>query len=42
MCRVAGAHSTAADVKAPADALSIEAESLQNEVRRFLADVQAA
>ena len=37
-----GARSTAADVKALADALSIEAGSLQSEVRRFLADVQAA
>ncbi len=46
MSRVAGAstgaRSTAADVKALADALSVEAESLQGEVRRFLADVQAA
>ena len=37
-----GARSTAADVKALADALSVEAENLQGEVRRFLADVQAA
>ncbi len=37
-----GARSTAADVKALADALSVEAEGLQGEVRRFLADVQAA
>src|SRR5579864_279562 len=37
-----GARSTAADVKALADALAIEAASLQSEVRRFLADVQAA
>jgi methyl-accepting chemotaxis protein len=37
-----GARSTAADVKGLADALSIEAESLQGEVRAFLADVQAA
>jgi len=29
-------------VKALADALSIEAESLQGEVRRFLTEVQAA
>jgi methyl-accepting chemotaxis protein len=36
------ARSTAADVKALADALSVEAENLQGEVRRFLADVQAA
>jgi methyl-accepting chemotaxis protein len=46
MSRVAGASSgaraTAADVKALADALAMEAESLQGEVRRFLADVQAA
>ncbi len=44
--RVAGtstvARATAADVKALADALSIEAQNLQTEVRRFLADVQAA
>jgi methyl-accepting chemotaxis protein len=44
--RVAGAsasaRTTAADVKALADALAIEAENLQTEVRRFLADVQAA
>jgi methyl-accepting chemotaxis protein len=46
MSRVAGAstgaRATAADVKALADALAIETESLQGEVRRFLADVQAA
>jgi methyl-accepting chemotaxis protein len=46
MVRVAGAstgaRSTAADVKALADALAIEAENLQGEVRSFLADVQAA
>jgi methyl-accepting chemotaxis protein len=46
MSRVAGASSgaraTSADVKALADALAIEAENLQGEVRRFLADVQAA
>jgi len=46
MSRVAGAstgaRSTAADVKGLADALSVEAENLQGEVRRFLADVQAA
>ena len=46
MSRVAGAstgaRTTAADVKALADALSVEAENLQGEVRRFLADVQAA
>jgi len=46
MSRVAGAstgaRSTAADVKALADALSTEAENLQGEVRRFLSEVQAA
>ena len=46
MSRVAGAstgaRSTAADVKALADALSSEAENLQGEIRRFLTDVQAA
>jgi methyl-accepting chemotaxis protein len=46
MSRVAGAstgaRTTAADVKALADALSIEAENLQGEVRRFLTEVQAA
>jgi methyl-accepting chemotaxis protein len=46
MSRVAGASSnargTAVDVKALADALAVEAESLDREVRRFLADVQAA
>jgi methyl-accepting chemotaxis protein len=46
MSRVAGsstgARATAADVKALADALSVEAENLQDEIRRFLADVQAA
>ena len=46
MNRVAGATSdaraTAVDVKALADTLAIEAESLDGEVRRFLADVQAA
>ena len=46
MSRVAGASSgaraTAADVKALADALAIEAQSLQDEVRRFLVEVQAA
>ena len=46
MSRVAGAstgaRATAADVQALADALAIEAESLEGEVRRFLADVQAA
>jgi methyl-accepting chemotaxis protein len=46
MSRVADATSdaraTAVDVKALADTLAIEAESLDGEVRRFLADVQAA
>ena len=46
MSRVAGAstdaRATAADVKALADALSHDAESLNGEVRRFLANVQAA
>jgi len=46
MSRVAGAttgaRATAADVKTLADALAIEAENLQTEVRRFLVDVQAA
>ena len=38
----AGARTTAADVKALADALAVEAENLQTQVRRFLTDVQAA
>jgi methyl-accepting chemotaxis protein len=46
MSRVAGAtieaRATAADVKSLADTLSGEAESLNGQVRRFLADVQAA
>jgi methyl-accepting chemotaxis protein len=46
MSRVAGtssdARATAADVKLLADTLAHEAESLNGEVRRFLADVQAA
>ena len=46
MSRVAGAttdaRATAADVKSLADTLAVEAESLNGEVRRFLADVQAA
>ena len=46
MSRVAGtsndARTTAGDVKALADALAAEAENLDSEVRRFLADVQAA
>jgi methyl-accepting chemotaxis protein len=46
MGRVAGAskdaRTAAADVKSLADTLSVEAESLNSEVHRFLADVQAA
>jgi methyl-accepting chemotaxis protein len=46
MGRVAGAskdaRAAAADVKSLADTLSVEAESLNAEVRRFLTDVQAA
>ena len=46
MGRVAGAskdaRAAAADVKGLADTLSVEAESLNAEVRRFLQDVQAA
>ena len=46
MSRVAGAstgaRATAGDVKSLADTLSAEAENLDAEVRRFLADVQAA
>ena len=46
MSRVAGvtadARSTALDVKDLADAVAVEAESLEAEVRQFLADVQAA
>ena len=46
MSRVAGAstgaRATAANVKALAEALAVEAESLHGEVRRFLTDVQAA
>jgi methyl-accepting chemotaxis protein len=38
----AGARSTAAEVKALADVLSAEAESLETEVRHFLAEVEAA
>ncbi|MBM3528558.1 MAG: HAMP domain-containing protein [Alphaproteobacteria bacterium] len=37
-----GARTTAADVKSLAEALSTEAENLDAEVQRFLADVQAA
>jgi len=46
MSRVAGAttdaRATAADVKALADTLGLEAENLESEVRRFLKEVQAA
>jgi methyl-accepting chemotaxis protein len=46
MSRVAGAttdaRATAADVKALADTLALEAESLESEVTRFLFEVQAA
>jgi methyl-accepting chemotaxis protein len=46
MSRLSGtskdARTTASDVKALADALSVEAENLETEVKRFLADVQAA
>jgi methyl-accepting chemotaxis protein len=46
MSRVAsastGARITAAEVKTLADALSVEAENLQDQVQRFLIDVQAA
>ena len=46
MSRVAGvtsdARTTAADVKDFADAVAIEAESLETEVRQFLTNVQAA
>ncbi len=46
MSRVAGvttdARSTAADVKDLADAVAVEAESLEAEVRQFLTNVQAA
>jgi methyl-accepting chemotaxis protein len=46
MSRVAGASSdaraTAVDVKGLADTLAVEAESLDGEVRRFLADVRVA
>jgi methyl-accepting chemotaxis protein len=46
MSRVSGAsadaRSTAGDVKALADAVAIEAEGLEAEVRQFLTDVQAA
>ena len=46
MGRVAGAskdaRAAAADVKSLADTLSVEAESLNAEVHRFLTDVQAA
>jgi methyl-accepting chemotaxis protein len=46
MNRVAGssndARTTAADVKSLADALAVEAESLEGEVQHFLTEVQAA
>ncbi|HEY4140551.1 MAG TPA: methyl-accepting chemotaxis protein [Pseudolabrys sp.] len=46
MSRVAGvttdARATAADVQGLADAVAVEAEGLEAEVRRFLANVQAA
>jgi methyl-accepting chemotaxis protein len=46
MSRVSGvstaARATASDVKTQADAVAVEAESLEAEVRRFLSDVQAA
>jgi methyl-accepting chemotaxis protein len=46
MSRVAGvtidARATASDVKGLADAVAVEAESLEAEVRQFLANVQAA
>ncbi|MEI9803635.1 MAG: HAMP domain-containing methyl-accepting chemotaxis protein [Pseudolabrys sp.] len=46
MSRVAGvtadARATAADVKDLADAVAVEAEGLETEVRRFLTNVQAA
>ncbi|HVX99238.1 MAG TPA: methyl-accepting chemotaxis protein [Pseudorhodoplanes sp.] len=38
----ADARATAADVRSVADALAAEAEGLEGEVRRFLAEVQAA
>jgi methyl-accepting chemotaxis protein len=37
-----GARTTAADVKALADALALEAEGLDSQIRRFLMKVQAA
>jgi methyl-accepting chemotaxis protein len=37
-----GARATASNVKSLADAVAIEAESLEGEVRQFLNDVQAA
>ena len=46
MSRVAGAskdaRAAAVDVKSLADTLSVEAESLNAEVHRFLSEVQAA
>ena len=41
-CSIARAASAAADVRTLADAVALEAESLETEVRRFLANVQAA
>jgi methyl-accepting chemotaxis protein len=38
----ADARSTAADVRALADALAVEAERLDSQVRQFLIEVQAA
>jgi methyl-accepting chemotaxis protein len=46
MSRVSGvstdARATASNVKSLADAVAIEAESLEGEVRQFLSNVQAA
>jgi methyl-accepting chemotaxis protein len=46
MSRVAGvtaeARGTAANVKGLADAVAVEAESLESQVRQFLTNVQAA
>jgi methyl-accepting chemotaxis protein len=46
MTRVAGAttgaRTTASDVKVLADAVALQAESLEAEIRQFLTDVQAA
>ena len=38
----AGARTTAADVKVLADAVALEAENLESDIRQFLQDVQAA